>query len=183
VKPWHYPAAVGFGLVGAMLGFAGEIAGAVFEAVGLKVLCRLDATRLSGNWTALWRRVTARECLSLGAFLQPLIGGVLIGLWNVLQPYCLGEGTNFFQYLFLGVNQHTLKPKTMIGIGFVKLFATRTALGFGFVGGKFFPTMFLGGCVACAIYRWCNPDADSIVELSASDAVQKSNFAALLDYC
>ena len=102
----------------------------------------------------------------------------MIGLWNVLQPYCLGEGTNFFQYLFLGVNNHTLKAKNLIGIGFVKLFATRTALGFGFVGGKFFPTMFLGGCVACAIYRWCNPDADSIVELSASDAVQKSNLTA-----
>ena len=63
--------------------------------------------------------------------MQPLIGGVLIGLWNVLQPYCLGEGTNFFQYLFLGVNNHTLKAKNLIGIGFVKLFATRTALGFG----------------------------------------------------
>ena len=82
VKPWHYPAAVGFGLVGAILGFAGEIAGAVFEAVGLKVLCRLDATRLSGNWTKLWRRVTDRECLSLGAFLQPLIGGVFIAVWK-----------------------------------------------------------------------------------------------------
>ena len=68
---------------------------------------------------------------------------MLIGLWNVLQPYCLGEGTNFFQYLFLGVNSHTLKAKNLIGIGFVKLFATRTALGFGFVGGKFFPTMRL----------------------------------------
>ena len=43
------------GLVGAILGFAGEIAGAVFEAVGLKVLCRLDATRLNGKWKKLWR--------------------------------------------------------------------------------------------------------------------------------
>ena len=79
-------------------------------------MCICKRYRGALSWTKLWRRVTDRECLSLGAVLQPLIGGVLIGLWNVLQPYCLGEGTNFFQYLFLGVNQHTLKPKTMIGI-------------------------------------------------------------------
>jgi len=178
VKNWHYAAAVALGLVGAVLGVAGEVTGAVFETLGLRLLCRLDATRANGGWLRFWRRALRGspddfEFLSLGQFVQPLLGGVLVGLWNVLQPYCLGEGTTFFQYLFQGVNGRTLKAKNLIGIGFVKLLATRTALGFGFVGGKFFPTMFLGSSVACAIYILCNPDAKSngksIVNLSASD--------------
>lgn len=191
VKPWHYPAAVGLALVGALLGVAGEVVGVLLETLGLKLLCRMDDTRLNGLWLRLWARLTCScatgaagaadfECLSLGAALQPLLGGVLVGLWNVLQPYCLGEGTTFFQYLFTGVNGHTLTPANLIGIGFVKLLATRTALGFGFVGGKFFPTMFLGGCVGCAIYEWCNPDAESIVQLAESDVPLLFPFACLM---
>lgn len=83
---------------------------------------------------------------------------MLVGLLAVLQPYCLGEGTDFVKYLFAGVNNRTLAPTTLIGIGFAKLFATRVALSFGFIGGKFFPTMFLGGCVGCAVFLWANPD-------------------------
>ena len=46
VKPWHYPAAVGFGLVGAILGFAGEIAGATSRS---RMSERCARTRTSRN--------------------------------------------------------------------------------------------------------------------------------------
>ena len=34
--------------------------------------------------------------------------------------------------------------------------------------------------MACAIYRWCNPDAESIVELSASDVPLLFPFSCLM---
>ena len=109
------------------------------------------------------RRPISLPPFPTGALLQPILGGLLIGLWAKLQPYCLGEGTDFLRYLLAGTNNRTLAPSTLVGIGVVKLLATRTALSFGFVGGKFFPTMFLGGCVGCAIFLWCNHDSTLII--------------------
>ena len=85
-----------------------------------------------------------------------MIGGCLVGLFNVLQPWCAGEGTPFIPLLLGATLTGSLSPGTMVGIGFVKLIATRVALSFGLVGGKFMPTIFLGGTVACAVYVWCN---------------------------
>ena len=39
-------------------------------------------------------------------------------------------------------------------------------LALGFVGGKFFPSMFLGGCVGCAIFIWWNDEGVNVVQLS-----------------
>jgi len=102
--------------------------------------------------------------LSIGEVLLPIIGGVIVGLLNVLQPLCIGEGTSFLKYLFTGVNGRHMSAGTLVGAGFLKVIATRAALGFGFVGGKFFPSMFLGGCIGCAIFLWCNEDDVSIIE-------------------
>jgi hypothetical protein len=175
VELWHYPVAMLFGVLGCGLALLGEIVGAVLQTLGLRLLCWLDHTRLNFWWTSktsllryrLLSLCTARpicdEVASLGALLQPILGGLLIGLWAVLQPFCLGEGTDFLRYLLAGTNNRTLAPSTLVGIGVVKLLATRTALSFGFVGGKFFPTMFLGGCVGCAIFLWCNEDSTLII--------------------
>jgi len=177
VELWHYPCAMAFGLLGTVLTLLAEIVGAVLQTFGLKLLCKIDETRLNAVYSRGMQRARAcllrglgiqrpvrDECLSLGALLQPLVGGVLVGLIAVLQPFCLGEGTAFFKYLLEGTNGRTLNPGTLIGVGLVKILATRVALGFGFVGGKYFPTMFLGSCVGCAIFMWANPADVSIIQ-------------------
>ena len=88
VELWHYPVAMLFGVLGCGLALLGEVVGAVLQTLGLRLLCWLDHSRLNFWWTSktsllryrLLSLCTARpvcdEVASLGALLQPILGGV-----------------------------------------------------------------------------------------------------------
>ena len=169
VKQWHYPVAGLFGLLGALLSIAAEISDAIFVSAGIKISGAINHTPLNRWWTRVWATVLRQdEVLSLGQCALPAIGGVVVGLFNVLQPFCMGEGTEFIGLLFEGTNARTLTQGTLVGVGFLKILATRAALGLGFVGGKFFPTMFLCACVGCAIFQYANDASVTIIDPGAS---------------
>jgi hypothetical protein len=119
VELWHYPVAMLFGVLGCGLALLGEIVGAMLQTLGLRLLCWLDHTRLNFWWTSktsllryrLLSLCTARpicdEVASLGALLQPILGGLLIGLWAVAHQIAqAGEGVDA---LLVDVGEHGLQ--------------------------------------------------------------------------
>lgn len=164
---WHIPAAVPLGILGGILG----IFALVVLGVSRKV-CKRISDRLINFGTEEW----------MVKLSMPAVGGFLIGVIGVMYPLTLGDGTaqlskvikNSYEGTFTQEDIDNLIPdkipfdppdintfhisahlswQTLVGTTFLKLIAMGISLGFGFVGGQIFPTIFAGTCAGCAISR------------------------------
>lgn len=82
----------------------------------------------------------------LPQWLRPMAGGLLVGAIAIFFPEVLGVG---YEGMNNALNEHYLLW-TMIALGLVKILATSISLGFGFGGGVFSPSLFIGAMVGGA---------------------------------
>ena len=167
---WHIPAAVPLGIVGGIMGiFALVVLGAS------RKICKRVSDRLINFGTEPWMVKLAMP--ALGGFLIGVIGvmyPLTLGdgtaqLSHVIKnsfdrTYTKDDLVDLIPERFPfdpskipdGYSKHIvahLSWETLIGTAFLKLIAMGISLGFGFVGGQIFPTIFAGTCAGCAISR------------------------------
>ena len=123
-KDWHLLAGFGLGLVGAAL--------AIVIAVVTGVLGRLTAPL--DRWTVL----------------RPALGGVAFGLVAVAFPLTLFTGTD--QLTTVIDDRATLGVGLLIAVVFAKILAFGLSMSTGFIGGPFFPSLFIGGTAGVAAH-------------------------------
>ncbi|MDE2487774.1 MAG: chloride channel protein [Alphaproteobacteria bacterium] len=75
------------------------------------------------------------------AIIRPMIGGALLGCYALYSPQIMSSGHGAL-HLDLALGGATLT--FLVTIFFLKIAASATALGFGFRGGLFFASLFLG---------------------------------------
>ncbi|MBF2074006.1 MAG: chloride channel protein [Synechococcales cyanobacterium C42_A2020_086] len=83
----------------------------------------------------------------LPKIIQPLLGGMIVGLLALKLPQILGVGYGVLEVILRG-EQFSLQFLCVLLV--VKLIATAISLGSGLVGGIFAPAMFLGACLGGA---------------------------------
>lgn len=81
----------------------------------------------------------------LGTLLTPMIGGIIAGLLAVAAPLTLGSGAEQMAAVFRLAP--LLGRSTLIVTALLKVTLVGLCLGFGFVGGPFFPYLMAGACV------------------------------------
>lgn len=120
ISPWEFPAY-------ALLGLVSAIAAIVFmQAI-------FAAGRLAGR-------------TRLPLWVQPALGGLLVGFIALWFPQVLGVG-----YLATDAALHGDYGLTLlIALIFAKIVATAVCVGFGFGGGVFSPSLYLGAMVGGA---------------------------------
>jgi H+/Cl- antiporter ClcA len=99
----------------------------------------------------------------LGKLLSPVIGGVLVGALAVAAPLVLGDGS--LQIGTILTRAEEIGVATLIGTGLIKLVAFGISLGFGFVGGPFFPIIFVGACTGSIVHLLV-PDVPLVIAYS-----------------
>ena len=77
---------------------------------------------------------------SIHPVLKPIIGGLIVGVLGVFVPHIYGVGYNTMNHALHG----QLLLGTMVGLIFLKIFATSISLGSGGSGGVFAPSLFIG---------------------------------------
>ena len=78
--------------------------------------------------------------LPVPPWIRPAIGGLVVGIIALLYPHVLGVG---YQATDLALKE-ALPLGLMLALLLAKLVATAVALGSGFAGGVFSPSLFLG---------------------------------------
>jgi H+/Cl- antiporter ClcA len=99
----------------------------------------------------------------VGKLLTPAIGGALVGALAVAAPLVLGDGS--LQIGSILTRSEELGVATLIGTGFIKFLAFGISLGFGFVGGPFFPIIFVGACTGSIVHLLV-PDVPLVIAYS-----------------
>jgi H+/Cl- antiporter ClcA len=89
-------------------------------------------------------KIAGLTWLKLPKPVQPVLGGVCLGLIALQLPQILGIGYGTLQVILEGKE---FPLQFLCLLLFVKLVATAISLGSGFVGGIFAPAMFLGACL------------------------------------
>ncbi|MBW9211006.1 chloride channel protein [Mumia sp. zg.B21] len=123
-KDWHLLAAVGLGLAAAL--------GALVLAVLTGIVRRL-AARLEGK-----------------TVLRPVAGGLAFGLIAVALPLTLFTGSHQLQTV--AESGSALGAGFLLVIVLAKMVAFSVCMETGFIGGPFFPMLFLGGTYGYAIH-------------------------------
>ncbi|MEO5329696.1 MAG: chloride channel protein [Magnetococcus sp. THC-1_WYH] len=118
VSAWEIPAYVGLGVVCGLTGI-------LFMATLFKM-------------EDLFKRITI-----IPIYLKPIIGGFGIGIIALAFPEIMGVGYDVMNHALL----EEMASWTMIALVFAKILATSIALGSGFSGGVFTPSLFLGAMV------------------------------------
>lgn len=86
----------------------------------------------------------------LGTIMTPTIGGIFVGMLCKYDPLLFGDGADQMgPIITLGAE---LGTSHVVATGFLKLIAVSISLGFGFVGGQFFPLLFAGTCTGVVIH-------------------------------
>jgi CIC family chloride channel protein len=130
---------------------------------GLGFLCAAVAVAIM-HLTA--RVDQAARSLPVPAILRPAVGGVLLGVYALLSPQTMSSGHGAL-HLDLALGGATLTFLSTVFI--LKIMASMTALGFGFRGGLFFASLFLGTLIG-QIYAKLIGLAPFGIDLSAQNA-------------
>ncbi|HIJ83132.1 MAG: Cl-channel, voltage-gated family protein [Magnetococcales bacterium] len=117
VSAWEIPAYVGLGLVCGLTG--------ILFMVTLFKMEDLFAT------------------IKIPIYLKPIIGGFCLGVIALVFPETMGVGYDIMNHALL----EEMAVLAMIALIFAKIIATSIALGSGFSGGVFTPSLFLGAMV------------------------------------
>ncbi|WP_350059521.1 chloride channel protein [Nisaea sp.] len=82
----------------------------------------------------------------LPRWVRPVIGGLFVGAIGIAFPEVLGVG---YEAMDGALNEHYVLT-TLIALALLKMLATAISLGFGFGGGIFSPSLFIGAMVGGA---------------------------------
>jgi CIC family chloride channel protein len=80
-------------------------------------------------------------------WLQPVVGGLTVGLLGWLMPEVLGVGYDYVERVLMG----DLALKTVAILAVLKIVATATCYGSGNAGGIFGPSLFIGATIGGAV--------------------------------
>ncbi|MDO6461758.1 chloride channel protein [Granulosicoccaceae sp. 1_MG-2023] len=86
-------------------------------------------------------------------WLQPALAGVLIGTLGVWMPHAMGSG---YQSIEMALHGQML-PLFLLSVLLTRTVATAMALGSGFAGGVFTPSLVFGALVGALIWALLNP--------------------------
>ena len=103
----------------------------------LGVFCALIAILFTRS---LYKIEDGFNALKSPEYLKPALGGIVIGLIGLYNPYLFGVGYDGVQQVLLG-NAASL---TLVLLLFLKILATSFTLGSGGSGGIFAPSLFMG---------------------------------------
>ncbi|MEN8112994.1 MAG: chloride channel protein [Actinomycetota bacterium] len=123
LKYWHFAAALGAGIIGAVI------------AIGMGVVARL--TR--GLFTPLDER----------PILRGLIGGLIVGGVGFALPLSMFSGVDQLESAF--ENAAAIGVVVLLITAAAKIVTLAVSINAGFYGGPFFPTFFIGGTVGVAV--------------------------------
>jgi CIC family chloride channel protein len=102
----------------------------------------------AGAGIGIMRAVTVVEDLfkrsRLPLFLQPVIGGLVVGSLALVTPQVLASGHGALFQLF---RENAIEIFSLIVVFFLKAIASSISIGSGFRGGLFFASLFLGGLI------------------------------------
>ena len=177
---WQLVNPLEFGIY-AVLGVAGGLASVCF----VKLLLQL--------------RVWFRQLPKTTVWMQPMAGGLLMGLFGLFVPEVLGVGYDFVDRVLGG----DFPLKLVLLLLVLKLIATPLCYSSGNAGGIFGPSLFIGamvgGSVGSVAHHWlpqvtANPGAYALVGMGAAFAgivrtpltfgdYDFRDDAGLLDYC
>jgi CIC family chloride channel protein len=123
----------------------------------------------------LWIRLRFKKFPASTRWIQPLAGGVLVGLVGIFAPQVLGVG---YVYINALLNGHmAIKIAAMLVV--LKLITSATSAGSGNAGGIFAPVLFIGAMMGGAVggvahHFWpdltANPGAYALVGMGAAFA-------------
>ncbi|MBF0421678.1 MAG: chloride channel protein [Magnetococcales bacterium] len=108
--------------------------------VGLGLLCGLTGILFM---ISLFKAEDLFHPIKIPIYLKPIIGGAALGLIALVYPEIMGVGYDVMNHALL----EEMAATTMIALIFAKIIATSVALGSGFTGGVFTPSLFLGAMV------------------------------------
>lgn len=128
------------GVISGLVGFLGFLSLALFHVLGAKVTASLNTLGDRCGWSGGY----------IGKLLTPLVGGVLVGALAIAAPLNLGDGS--VQLGAVLAYPTELGVGTLVGTAILKLISVGICLGFGFVGGPFFPVIFAGACTGSIMH-------------------------------
>ncbi|MBV9613437.1 MAG: chloride channel protein [Acidobacteriaceae bacterium] len=123
----------------------------------------------------LWLRIRFRQLPASTVWLQPVAGGILMGIFGLLRPETLGVGYDYIDRVLGG--SFPLKVVALLAV--MKLIATPVCYSSGNAGGIFGPSLFIGamtggtvGSVAHAFFPTvtANPGAYALVGMGTAFA-------------
>ena len=125
--------------------------------------------------TLLWVRLQFKKMPARTRWIQPVAGGVLVGIVGIFAPQVLGVG---YVYINALLNGHmAIKIAAMLVV--LKLITSATSAGSGNAGGIFAPVLFIGAMMGGAVggvahHFWpqytANPGAYALVGMGAAFA-------------
>lgn len=121
---WYFGAALGIGIVGAIVAV---VIGAVL--------------RLATAWFSK---------LDQWPILRAVIGGAVVGVLGYALPLTMFSGVDQLETAF--ENAATIGIALLLVTAFAKIVALSVSLGSGFYGGPFFPIFFIGGVIGAAFH-------------------------------
>ena len=107
-------------------------------AGGLLAVALMKSMSLSIRWV---------NNTGLPVWIRPMIGGLLLGLIGTQFPHVLGLGDEVIWDSYAGAFPVGL----LLGLLALKLIATSLSIGFGFSGGVFGPSLFVGAMFGSAV--------------------------------
>jgi CIC family chloride channel protein len=123
----------------------------------------------------LWTRAQFRRLPARTRWIQPVAGGVLVGIVGIFAPQVLGVGYVYINALLNG--QMAIKIAAMLVV--LKLITSATSSGSGNAGGIFAPVLFIGAMLGGTVggvahHFWpqytANPGAYALVGMGAAFA-------------
>jgi len=95
----------------------------------------------------LWLRVWFKKLPKWSIWLQPSVGGLLVGLVALFVPEVLGVGYDYVERVLGG----DLALKTLLLLAGLKIVATAVCYSSGNAGGIFGPSLFIGAMIGGAV--------------------------------
>jgi len=111
----------------------------VFHSIILGLLAAVVGVlfvKLHHKVTYLSKRLSVKE------YFKPIIGGAMVGLIVVINPYTSGTGYEVIRLTL--ENGMNIQPSIIIALMLLKMVATSVTLSFGGGGGLFIPSIYVG---------------------------------------
>jgi len=150
--------------IAALIGVFGGILGTIYLI--MMGLCR-----------GIGDRCRARVGKSIiGRILVPTIFGFLLGAIGYIAPLTLGSGMEQIKMIMILHWNGELGTPVLMGTVFLKCLTYGLSVGGGFVGGIFFPTVFMGACLGLALNSYDEKWFPLVLSVSCSLAAVPGSF-------
>ncbi len=125
------------------------------EKQGLKILIYTVPLTLigvaAGYLFFIFKKITSvlKDKFKKFTLIRAVAGGVLLGVSGTILPLTMFSGEH--QISEVAKNMNTIGAVTLILIAVIKLLLTNICIESGLKGGHFFPVIFCGICIGCAV--------------------------------